>query len=311
MPEGEQDQQGRLDTSSPTKLIDRAKQLVERARAASPLLDVAVGTFQRYSADDAGSYAAALTYYGFFSIFPLLLVAAAVLGYVISGDPEMQEELIRNGVKTVPILRDAFSPDGIKTVIASRHKVAVTGLLLALYSGSGAVVALEHALNKLHHLSDEPGFLAKRIRSLRWLAFLAVGGVVSLAMGAASGFAADLFGGGTVVEVTTAVLASVLGVAVNCFVFATAFRYLPAVVQPWRAVVPGAIVAGIGFQILNFAGTAYLAHGETARNDTFGTFAAAATLLVASYLIAQLTLLAAEVNLVLAERRGGAGDGAI
>lgn len=305
MPQGEQDQQGRLDTSSPQNLIDRAKQLLQRARSASPVVDVTAATIQRYSADDGGSYAAALTYYGFFSIFPLLLFAAAMLGYVISGDPEMQEELIRNGVKTVPILRDAFSPDGIETVIENRHKVALTGLLLALYSGSGAVVALEHALNKLHHFPDEPGFVAKRLRSLRWLLFLGLGAVISLGAGAVSGFAADLFGGGAVVEVGAAALALALGVAVNGSVFATAFRYLPALVQPWRDVLPGAIVAGIGFQVLNIAGTAYLARGDTARNDTFGTFAAAATLLVASYLIAQLTLLAAEVNLVLAERRGG------
>lgn len=269
-----------------------------------------VAAIQRYSADDAGSYAAALTYYGFFSLFPLLLASAAVLGYVIAGDPEMQEELIRNGVKTVPILRDAFSPDGIETVIENRHKVAVTGLVLALYSGSGAVVALEHALNKIHHIADEPGFLASRLRSLRWLLFLAVGAVVSLGAGAVSGFAAELFGGGTAVEVAATAVSLSLGVAVNCFVFATAYRYLPAQVQPWRAVLPGALVAGIGFQVLNLAGTAYLARGETARNDTFGTFAAAATLLVASYLIAQLTLLAAEVNLVLAERRDGVAEGA-
>src|SRR5688500_16578730 len=183
MPQGQQGQQGRLATSSLDKLIDRAKKLVDRARAASPVVDVTVATVQRYSADDGGSYAAALTYYGFFSIFPLLMFAAAMLGYVISGDPEMQEDLIRNGVKTVPILRDAFSPDGIETVIENRHKVALTGLGLALYSGSGAVVALEHALNKLHHFPDEPGFVAKRLRSLKWLLFLAVGAVVSLGAG--------------------------------------------------------------------------------------------------------------------------------
>lgn len=267
-----------------------------------------VATIRRYSADDGGSYAAALTYYGFFSIFPLLLLGAALLGYVVSDDPQMQEELIRNGVKTVPILRDAFSPDGIETVIQSRHRVAVTGLVLALYSGSGAVVALEHALNKLHRFSEEPGFVATRLRSLRWLLVLAAGGVISLGAGAVSGFVAGGSGGGTGLEIVASVVALALGLGVNTLVFATAFRYLPAVIQPWRAVAPGATLAAVGFQLLNFAGTAYLARGETARNDTFGTFAAAATLLVASYLIAQLTLLAAEVNLVLAERGGRGTD---
>ena len=89
----------------------------------------------------------------------------------------------------------------------------------------------------------------------------------------------------------------------NTALFSTAYKMLPATSLSWKEVLPGAIVAAIGFEILKLAGAAYLARGESTRNDTFGTFAAAAALLIASFIVARVVLLAAEVNAVLAERR--------
>ncbi len=291
-------------------LTDRAKAVLARARRRCPLVDIAAATFERFSADDAGSYAAALTYYTFFSIFPLLLLAGSLLGYLTANDPELRRDLIDQGVNTVPILRDAFKPDGIGAIIDNRHNLALTGLGLALYSGSGAVVALEHALNRLHKIEDQPGFLKKRLRSLKWLAILGVLSLLAIGAGSVAGFAEEMLGRGPVVIAAVTLVAVALAVLVNTLVFGTAYKFLPAIEQSWREVLPGAVVAGVLFQALNIGGTAYLARGEAARNDTFGTFAAAATLLVASYLISQITLLAAEVNLVVADRsRAGSGGG--
>jgi YihY family inner membrane protein len=292
------------------QLTERGKALVERARRRSVPFDVAIATLQRFSADDGGSYAGALTYYAFFSIFPLLLLAAAMLGYVVADDPALRADLIKQGLKTVPILRDAFEPDGMDTIIQNRGRIALTAAALALYSGSGAVVALEHALNKLHRVENEPGFLAKRLRSVKWLGFLGALSLLAIGAGSLAGFAEDVSDGQTAIKVGLTAGALVIAVGINTVAFASAYKFLPAVKSTWREVWPGAVVAAVLFQALNFGGTAYLARGETARNDTFGTFAAAATLLVASYLIAQITLLAAEVNLVLADREegGAAGD---
>ena len=279
---------------SPGEVVARSKAQVERARARYALVDVVVRVFKRYSDDDGGSYAAALTYYFFFSIFPLLLFSAAALGYLTFGDIELRDELIRQGVKTVPIIRDALKPEGVQTIIDNRGSIAITAALLALYSGSGAIVALEHALNKLHRLTEEPNWVQKRLKSLKWLALLGAGALLAIGAQAAREW---------VDNIAFAALVFILGLAVNIGVYATAYRFLPAKKQSWGDVLPGAVVAGVGFMLLNLAGTIYLARGQSARNDTFGTFATAAALLVASYLISQFTLLAAEVNLVLQERR--------
>lgn len=271
-----------------------AKLQVERTRARWGWFDIVVRTFKRFGEDDGGSYAAALTYYTFFSIFPLLLFSVAAVGYLTFGNDTLQQELVGSGLKTVPILKDALTPDGIKIIQESRNSLALTGLVLALYSGSGVIVALQHALNKIQHEDDEPNFIQKRLRSLMWLGILGVGAVGSLALSTVVGFAPGLL---------AAALSLAGALILNTGLFATSFKFLPAKSRSWNEVLPGSIVAAVGFEILKVAGTSYLARGEATRSDTFGAFAAAASLLIASYLIAQVILLAAEVNEVLAERR--------
>lgn len=285
----------------PKGALDRAKglqqqgqRLLERSRARWSVVDIVTRTFKRYSEDDTGSYAAALTYYTFFALFPLLLFAGAAVGYLTFGNDELARAFIKNGVNSIPLIRDALSGDGIIFLQENKDAIVGTGLVLALYAGTGMIVALEHALNKIHHIDIEGNWFQKRGRALGWLAILGAAGIGSMAM---TGFA----------EATGAIAGSILGYlggfAINLFIFSTAFKFLPDTKLTWRDVIVGAVVAAIGFELLKSFGAAYLARGDSARNDTYGALATSATLLVASYLICQVTLLAAEVNATLIERR--------
>ena len=275
-----------------------AKLKFERARARSSAFDIAVRTLKRYSEDDGGPNAAALTYYAFFSIFPLLLFAGAVLGYMTFASQEIRDEILAGAVNSIPLVRDALDPENLAVIESRRQAIALTGVVLALYAGSGAVVALEHALNKIHRVTTEPKWIGKRIRSLKFLAIFGVAAVGSVALGTVASLVPSAIG---------AVAALLGGLAVNVFIFATAYKYLPNVEQSWKDVLPGAIAAGIIFELLKIFGATYIAGGESARSATFGALAGAATLLVASYLISQVVLLAAEVNAVLCERRSVRG----
>src|SRR5688500_15606743 len=93
------------------RLLALAKLNIERTRARGAWFDIVARTFKRFSEDDGGSYAAALTYYTFFSIFPLLLFGVAALGYLTFGNETLQQDLVGSGLKTVPILKDALTPD--------------------------------------------------------------------------------------------------------------------------------------------------------------------------------------------------------
>jgi membrane protein len=271
-----------------------AKLRLERTRARYGWVDVGVRTAKRYGDDDCGSYAAALTYYLFFSIFPLLLFAAAALGYLTPDNSELRRDILESGLKTVPVLSEAIDRGSLKQIEDNREAIALTGLVLALYSGSGAVVALEHALNKVGHVQEEPNFLVKRARSLKWLVVLGMASLASLALSTLVGFVVGPLG---------AALGVIAGITVNVGIFATAFRFLPATERSWVQVLPGSVVAAVAFEILKFAGSFYLARGAASREQTFGALAGAAALLVASYLISQIILFAAELNEALFERR--------
>lgn len=284
--------------------MSQAKLRVERARARWGVVDVAIGTFKRFSQDDGGTYAAALTYFTFFSIFPLVVFAVAALGYLTFLRPQLQQEILRAGLDAVPMLGGILSEQTLGTLAERRQELALTGVALALYSGSGAVVALEHALNKLWHVTEEPKFVPKRLRSVGWLGILGGAAVLSMGLSAVARSLGSLFQALPLLGAALAVaLLHAVGVLVGTLAFAAAFRVLPATELAWRDVLPGALVAAAALELLKSVGAAYLEAGAASRNATFGTFAAAAGLLVASYLICQITLLSAEVNVVLAERR--------
>ncbi len=277
---------------------------VERARARFGLVDIAIRVFKRYSEDEGGPSAAALTYFTFFSIFPMLLFGAALLGWVSANNPELQQQVLEAGVDAFPMISEVLEPEGLEFIQNQASGFAITGVVLALYAGSGGIGALQHALNKIYRVKKEPGFVPKRLKSLMWLGILGVGAVLTVGSVVLFQYAGAFFeslGGSE--SIFTGVAGHLVGFGVGLLLFATAYRFLPAVKLGWRDVLPGAIAAAIGLEVLKEFGATYLAGGADSREATFGVFAAAAGLLVASYLLCQLILLCAEINAVLAERR--------
>jgi inner membrane protein YhjD len=280
----------------------QAKLVVERARAKNGLIDVTLSTFKSFSLADGGTHTAALAYYAFFSIFPLLLFSTAALGFVTGGNASLRDEILQAGQQAVPLISDVLTEQTLSGIEERAGRIALLSVVIALYAGTGAIVALQHSLNRMAGLTDEPAWLKKRVKSLKFLALFGAGVVISIALGALAEAAARgalgglgaligwLFGRGA-------------GLIVGVVLFAGAYKLLPAHDRSWRDVLPGALLAAVLFEILKAAGAWYLARGAQAREATFGAFALAAGLLVACYLIAQITLMAAHVNEVLNERR--------
>lgn len=277
-----------------SKIIDQAKLRLERARARYGLVDIGVRTFKRFSEDDGGFYAAALTYYVFFSMFPLLIFGTALLGFATQVYPDLEKDLLEEGLQSFPLIGSVIEPDVLRAIRRGAGGLAVLSVVLALYSGSGAVVALGHALNKIHRVEDEGNFFVKRLDALKWLALFALMVIGSVVV---TGWAQWVPGWGATI------VALVVGFALDLAIFATAFKFLPHMKRTWGDVLPGALIAAGIFELLKYFGTLYISRGAETRSATFGAFATAAGLLVASYLLAQITLLTAEVNAVLAERR--------
>ena len=272
----------------------QAKLRVETARAHNGWLDVAISTFKRFSDGDGGFYAAGLTYYAFFSVFPLVLFSVSALGFVTFLSQNLKQDLLDAGRKSFPLISEILTANNLTKIEDARFSLAAVGLLLVLYSGTGGIVAFEHALNRIYGVDEEGTFVQKRVRSLRFLGTIGVIAIISVALGAVWRI---------IDSPVVSVFAFMAGFGTSVLLFASAYRFLPRSNLTWREVLPGAVVAGAIFEGLKIVGPIYLSSGEEGRNATFGAFAAAAGLLVSAYLICQVALLAAQLNAVLGERR--------
>ena len=82
--------------------------------------------------DDQGNYLAALmTYYGFLSLFPLLLMASSILGFVLQDNPELQEKILDTALSQFPVIGDQLArPEGLQgsttAIIDRRHRCRST-----------------------------------------------------------------------------------------------------------------------------------------------------------------------------------------
>jgi membrane protein len=247
-------------------------------------------------ADDQGAYLAALiTYYGFLSLFPLLLVMATALGFALPGNPDLQQQLIGSALSQFPIIGDQLT-SGTQPLQGSAWGLT-TGILVALYGGMGVAVAIQNALDIVWGVpvNKRPNPFLARLRSLLMLALLGAGVVLTTVLTAVSGLGEQL-------GVVGRVAAAALSVAVNGGLFLLAFRALTARPVTVREVLPGAVLAAVGWQVLQAIGTGYVDSQLRGTSQVYGLFAIVLGLMAWIYLEAVIVVLSAELNVVIADR---------
>jgi membrane protein len=257
-------------------------------------LSFGAAVVKKFGDDQAGQLAALIAYYGFASLFPLLLVLVTVLGFVLEGSPHTQADVLHSALGQFPIIGDQLQRN-IHSLTGSPGAlvIGVVGLLLG---GLGIVGATQNAFNQVWHIprKQRPSFLSWRLRGLGLLAFL---GVLLIVSTVAAGYvtaqttgAVSLLGG------------ILLALASNLLLFLSAFRLLTAKEVATRDLIPGVIFGAIVWQLLQHVGGYYVAHVIRHAKETSGLFAFVLGLLAWLYLGGQVTLLAAEINVVHARR---------
>ncbi len=250
--------------------------------------------FQKFGNDQAGGKAALMAYYGLFSLFPLLLLFATVLGFVLSDRPHLRAEVIGSALGNFPIIgtqlrSQAHSLRGSGTALA-------VGILGTIYGAQGIGQAAQNALNTVWNVpyTDWPSFIMRRVRGFAILAVLGLATLLSTALTTVA--PAVLHVGATQVWSVAA------SAVVNLGVFFAAFKLLTAEPLGWKDVVIGAVLATVFWETLQALGGYYVRHTLQHASDVYGFFAIVIGLLSWLYLGAMLVLLAAEINVVLRYR---------
>jgi membrane protein len=248
--------------------------------------------------DDQGSYLAALiTYYGFLSLFPLLLLLSTILGLVLRGNPQLQREVLDSALGQFPVIGSDL---GRPKHLGGGTTGLVIGILGSLYGGLGVGQALQNAMDTAWAVpkNRRPNPLKARGRSLLLLvtAGLAILGTTAVtALGSGGGSWAAGLGGGW-----KAVLL-IVSVTINFGVFVLAFRIATARRLSVREIAPGAAAAALVWQVLQSFGAVYVGHVIKGASATNGTFALVLGLIAFIYLAAVALVLCVEINVVRVE----------
>ena len=268
-------------------------QRIDRAQTRNMPLAVAVATFKKFSEDKSSNLAAMIAFWAFFSIFPLFLVFVTLLALFLS---ESAKNTVLGHVAEMFPLLDPRTVSGL----TGAWWTIVLGLATALWSGTGVVRTAQSAFNSVWEIRFDqgPGFVKQLLRSVWVLATIGLGIVLTtlvsgLIVSSTSGV--DLPAGGRVAGY-------VLAAALDVGIFLAAFRILTPRDITTRDVLPGAVLSGIAFFILQELSALIISRYLKNAQATYGHFATVITILWWFYLQSIITLLGAQLNVVLKER---------
>ena len=247
---------------------------------------------KKFGDDQAGNLAGLISYFGFVCLVPLLMVAVTLLGLITENDPAARERLLDSALRDFPLIGPQIGAD-VHALAGSGLALALA-LLLALWSGLGIVKTFENAMNTVWNVPyvRRPGFLPSNLRALGMLVVL---GILTLATTLIASFGVGGYG-------WFGLLGFVTSLVLNVLLFMLAFRILTTADVSWGDVAPGAFLGAIAWTTLDAVGGYYLSHQLRNASEVYGTFAVVIVLLAWLYLGAQVTLYAAELNVVRKDR---------
>ena len=252
-----------------------------------------LAVLQKYADDQGGYLAATITYYGFFSIFPLLLVFVSVLGFILRGHPHLQARILGSALGQVPVLGHDLKVHALRGSVAA----LALGFAAAVWAGMGVCLASENAMNHLWGVPfrRRPNALRARGHALVLLALFGVGAIASTSLGALGTIGAGY-------GLAWKIAAVLVSMSLNVALFWLAFRLLTVRDVGWRCLRGGAISGAVAYEGLQLLGGYYVGHVLRHASSTYGAFGLVIGLLSWVYLAAHVTLLAAESNVVASRR---------
>ncbi|MFC7341381.1 inner membrane protein YhjD [Saccharopolyspora griseoalba] len=229
-------------------------------------LDRLIRAFERYTKQYGDYYAAAITYFSVLALVPLLMIAFAIAGFVLAGNPDLLARLQDSITSAVPSpAMSQMLNRVVDQAIQQAGAVGVIGLLAALYSGLGWMTNLREALTAQWTQVPDPQPMHKRMASdLVSLVGLGLALGVSIGISALGGGVGKLlmqamgFSGTPLAFVVLRVLSIALSLAASWLVFIWVLARLPRKAVTLRSALWGALLAAVGFEILKQVAVIYL-----------------------------------------------------
>ncbi|REE98263.1 YihY/virulence factor BrkB family protein [Thermomonospora umbrina] len=261
-----------------------------------PWLDHLFRAHRRYAEQRGDRSAAAITFYGFLSFFPLVALAYALLGYLVGVSRQARDYLVQAISELMPGLAADVDVAQIAQARGTAGAIGLAGLLIA---GLGWMNAVRESLRDIW-LGDPTGggnIVLKKLADLGMLAFLGTTMIISVAVSTVTTRASHVVlgwlhlagtpGAGTGLRL----LSLAVAIGFNTLIFLVLFSRLSGTHAPWHDIVRGALFGAVGFEILKLTGTLLIGH--TLGNPVYASFAAVAGLLLWIDVVSRFVLFAA------------------
>jgi len=274
------------------KFMTQTVERVDAFQRRHTVLAFPIGVQKKYGNDQAGNLGVQLTYSMFVTVFPLLLLLITILGIVLADDPSERTRVLNSAVAEFPLIGDQLAHNIHALKRGSPFGLAI-GIIGLVYGTTGLAQSGLFAMEQIWAIptNARPPFFVRLARSLIFLALLGIGLIVTTVL---SGF--GTFGHH---DVALGYLAELLAAIVNVGLYLGSFWVLTPKSIRLRQLVPGAVVGGIVWTILQALGGYVVGHVLKGASATYGTFGLVLGLVAWIALGAKITLYAAEINTVL------------
>lgn len=253
------------------------------------------GVIKKYGDDNAGTLTVQVTYSLFLSVFPLLLLLVTIMDIVLASHPAERARLLSSALGQFPIIGQQLGSN-----IHALHRSSVFGLVFAVlflvYGATGLAQSGLYSMAQIWNIpaAVRPNYLTRMARALIFLVELAVGLLLTSVLAGFGTFGRHNFWQGA--------LGEILAALVNVALYFAAFRTLTPRQVATRSLVPGVIVGGVAWTILQAVGGYVVGHDLRGSSALYGFFSIVLGLVAWLYLAAEVTIYAAELNTVLHHR---------
>jgi len=269
--------------------------IVVRQRRRFAAVDLVARVADGFRLHITGRNAAVLAYFGVLTLFPLLMAATTILGFVLEDRPGLQQDIVDSALAQIPVVGSTIREQAGD--IGGNWIALIVGLLGAIWGSLKAFVATQTAFDDIWEvpIDDRANAVVKRGRALIGVAVIGTAQIANVTLA------------GMVAEANFPRLGQIAltfgGLAINVVTLASMYRFLTSRKPTWTEVWPGAALGGFAYTVLQYAGTAIMTSAFKSAEGVYGDFAGLLVLMSWISMHALVALVGAELNTAVVKRQ--------
>ena len=262
-------------------------------------------TYKEMEEDHVMAFAGNLTYKALFAIFPFFTFLLSLLG--LFNATELVNTMLDRLSGALPDKATTLIEDQLIPITQSQADSAFTigaivSILLALWGISGAFRSVMEAMNVMYEVEEDRPFWKKYgisiFISLAVIVLMLTALAIVVFGSAFGGGLADAVGLGSVFQTVWSIAQWPVLACIVLFAFAVIYYFAPAAKQKWAWISPGSILAFVFWLVFSLLFSFYVSNFSS-YNETYGSLAGVAILMLYIYYSAVIMLVGAEMNQVI------------